>query len=218
LLYYFAIILSICKIITRIYLSFFFFFHRIVLKKTAAAEAEWNPSQLLSSAFGENSNLTSAMFAPQGRGRGGGGGGGSGHGGSTLPPPGGFQCYRCGKKGHNMRYCPTIGDPKFDPEFKLMNVPRASRKKVNNLAGVDITNKMVSNRIKIGRKKSNSLIVLFCFWMSLWHMTASCRSIFYRFHSLVQIQTSFIEHNKERVKEREQNEKNKNNNQIKKGK
>ncbi len=56
---------------------------------------------------------------------------------------GGYACTRCGKTGHNMKYCPTNGDPAFDPEIRLMNIPKNSKRRVASLEGVDTNNKTV---------------------------------------------------------------------------
>lgn len=37
----------------------------------------------------------------------------------ARPPPPGYICYRCGKQGHHIQACPTIGDPSFDNRPKL---------------------------------------------------------------------------------------------------
>jgi hypothetical protein len=60
---------------------------------------------------------------------------------SNLPL--GYVCSRCGKSGHNVKYCPTNGDPNFDPEIRLLNIPKVSRRKVASLEGIDISNKKV---------------------------------------------------------------------------
>lgn len=62
---------------------------------------------------------------------------------SKPPVSGGYACIRCGKTGHLVKFCPTIGDPRFDPEIRLTNIPKFSRKKVTSLEGVDTSNKMV---------------------------------------------------------------------------
>ena len=37
-------------------------------------------------------------------------------------PPDGYVCFRCNKPGHYKRFCPTIGDAKFDPIKPLTTV------------------------------------------------------------------------------------------------
>lgn len=70
-------------------------------------------------------------------GRGGPGRGGSGGG------RGAMICTRCGDAGHLNKYCPTIGDPKYDPaEYsRIANIPKALRTTVESLDGIDMTNK-----------------------------------------------------------------------------
>lgn len=70
-------------------------------------------------------------------GRGGPGRGGGGGGRGTL------ICTRCGDSGHLNKYCPTIGDPKYDPaEYsRIANIPKALRATVESLDGIDMTNK-----------------------------------------------------------------------------
>ena len=75
-----------------------------------------------------------------GAGSGGRGAGGAGSTGSA----GNYLCNRCGRTGHSMKYCPTLGDPRFDPEMRLMNIPKAGRKKVASLEGIDTAHKTVS--------------------------------------------------------------------------
>lgn len=62
-------------------------------------------------------------------------------GGKRLPSN--YVCNRCGKPGHNVKYCPTNGDPNFDPEIRLLNIPKVARRKVTSLDGIDTTNKKV---------------------------------------------------------------------------
>ena len=68
-----------------------------------------------------------------------GGRGGRGAGAYGKPPPtsGGYICNRCQKTGHIAKFCPTIGDSTYDPEIRLMNVPRTGRKRVTTLEGID---------------------------------------------------------------------------------
>ncbi len=37
-----------------------------------------------------------------------------------IPPPG-YECKRCGKPGHYIKYCPTNGDPSYDRDAKNNN-------------------------------------------------------------------------------------------------
>ena len=62
---------------------------------------------------------------------------GHGHGGNT------YTCTRCGEKGHQMKYCPTLNDPAFDTDNRLMNIPKNTILTVDTLEGIDVTNKMV---------------------------------------------------------------------------
>jgi len=55
-------------------------------------------------------------------------------------------CNRCHKTGHYAKYCPTIGDAAFDPEVRLMNVPRTGRKTVTTLEGIDTSMSTVIQR------------------------------------------------------------------------
>jgi hypothetical protein len=59
---------------------------------------------------------------------------------------GAYTCNRCQKTGHYAKFCPTLGDPSFDPEIRLMNVPRTGRKVVNTLEGIDTTMSTVIER------------------------------------------------------------------------
>eukprot|EP00601_Ochromonadales_sp_CCMP2298_P003967 CAMPEP_0173182952 /NCGR_PEP_ID=MMETSP1141-20130122/8128_1 /TAXON_ID=483371 /ORGANISM="non described non described, Strain CCMP2298" /LENGTH=406 /DNA_ID=CAMNT_0014106113 /DNA_START=25 /DNA_END=1242 /DNA_ORIENTATION=+ len=68
----------------------------------------------------------------------------------VRPPPalrgrgaGGFLCNRCLKPGHIAKHCPTSGNTAFDPEIRLMNVPRTGRRKVSTLEGIDTTTSTV---------------------------------------------------------------------------
>lgn len=57
-----------------------------------------------------------------------------------------YPCNRCKKMGHHFKYCPTIGDPSYDQEQHLSNIPKATRNKVKALEGLDITGKTVSEK------------------------------------------------------------------------
>lgn len=84
-------------------------------------------------------------FGGPGGGFGGGGGGGPGF----NKPPGAsntYICNRCQKPGHTAKFCPTNGDPAFDPEIRLMNVPRTGRKTVSSLEGIDTSMSTVIQR------------------------------------------------------------------------
>lgn len=50
---------------------------------------------------------------------------------------GNYTCNRCQKMGHIAKNCPTIGDSSYDPEIRLMNVPRTGRKRVTTLNNID---------------------------------------------------------------------------------
>lgn len=87
----------------------------IALKRTAPLSAQWG--------------ATVEMAANEGKG--------------PRRPPSNYTCTRCGKSGHNAKYCPTLGDPSYDPEIRLLNIPKVSRKKVTSLDGIDTSNKKV---------------------------------------------------------------------------
>lgn len=86
-------------------------------------------------------------FAHNG-GRGGGRGGAPGGPGFNKPPGAAntYICNRCQKPGHTAKFCPTNGDPAFDPEIRLMNVPRTGRKTVSTLDGIDTSMSTVIQR------------------------------------------------------------------------
>lgn len=88
-----------------------------VLKRTAPAAQQWSSAEVAQDNRG--------FQAP----------------GKRLPSN--YVCNRCGKPGHNVKYCPTNGDPNFDPEIRLLNIPKVARRKVTSLDGIDITNKKV---------------------------------------------------------------------------
>ncbi len=59
---------------------------------------------------------------------------------------GNIQCLRCAEWGHNIKLCPTLGDPKYDAgdAHKTNNLPKALRHTVETLEGLDLTNKKVT--------------------------------------------------------------------------
>lgn len=84
-------------------------------------------------------------------GRGGGGPGGNGYNNNGFNKPLGgapntYTCNRCQKTGHIAKFCPTIGDASYDPEIRLMNVPRTGRKTVSSLEGIDTSMSTVIER------------------------------------------------------------------------
>lgn len=62
---------------------------------------------------------------------------------AAVPPGGGYACTRCGRKGHVVKFCPTLNDPSYDQDIRLQNIPKTTRLKVTNLENVDTTNKTV---------------------------------------------------------------------------
>ena len=48
-----------------------------------------------------------------------------------------------------MKFCPTLGDPTYDTDNRLVNIPKNTILTVESLEGIDTTNKMVRNRIII---------------------------------------------------------------------
>ncbi len=58
-------------------------------------------------------------------------------------PPSNHPCTRCKQLGHSAQHCPTIGDPSYDPQLRLSNIPNSSRIVVQDLTGIDVTNKTV---------------------------------------------------------------------------
>ena len=42
-----------------------------------------------------------------------------------------------------MKFCPTLGDPSYDTDVRLVNIPKNTILTVDNLEGIDTTNKMV---------------------------------------------------------------------------
>jgi hypothetical protein len=59
---------------------------------------------------------------------------------------GNIQCLRCSEWGHNIKQCPTLGDPKYDAgdAHKTNNLPKVLRHTVDSLEGLDLTNKKVT--------------------------------------------------------------------------
>eukprot|EP01034_Spumella_vulgaris_P035392 gene35392-43639_t len=57
-----------------------------------------------------------------------------------------WPCPRCGERTHSERFCPTTGDPAFDPAIRLHNVPRNGRKVVHE----DGLNKLGESQLTAG--------------------------------------------------------------------
>lgn len=99
---------------------------------------EWNASTASATSTTDGKHPYHHNRPGQGHDHHGRGGGGRGYSG-----PNSYSCTRCGLKGHQMKFCPTIGDPKYDTDNRLVNIPKNTILTVDNLDGIDTTNKMV---------------------------------------------------------------------------
>ena len=121
--------------------------------------------------------------------KGGRGAGPGGFNGFNKPPGGGggYTCNRCGKTGHIAKFCPTVGDAAFDPEIRLMNVPRTGRKTVSSLEGIDTSMSTVIERTdgsyevfessSRGMEKLTREGYVLCGYFSFVYLTFVCRNM-----------------------------------------
>lgn len=117
------------------------------LKPTAAALADIGSAELAGAAASAAGAGRGAGRLPVGAGRG----------------AGGYPCTRCGRLGHSAKYCNTIGDPKYDPAIYLQNIPKAARKRVTSLEGIDTAHKTVrSSSTHVNIKNARSVVTRVC--------------------------------------------------------
>jgi hypothetical protein len=124
----------------------------------------------------------------------GGPGGASSSAAAAAPgPPAVFLCNRCQRTGHIAKFCPTLGDARFDPEIRLMNVPKTGRKTVSSLEGIDTSTATVIERSDgsyevfesslSGLEKLNKegyvpfMLQHFCFFRKLFNFIVLCYGV-----------------------------------------